>query len=729
MTPARVWLCLLGIGLLSSIALTAADPARNPEGAQAGTTTAPQPQQPSFRVGVDVVRIDAVVTDKDGNVVPDLTAADFEVRQDGKVQPLTLARFYPVADARPRSGGATSNAAASAASQVLPAIEPLPAPLTRDQVQRSIVLVVDDLGMSVESLYYAKRGLDQFIDRDVQPRDLMAIVRTSAPGGVLKPFTSDRRLLHAQVDGLHWNGFSRSHVEPFESVQSLLDTSVPGGGQAAVQPDDFTLFNHMRQYMSAAGTLGAMNLLLRHSRDLPGRRVMILLSEGFQIMETDHLDAAWTPEPRTRAALDRVFEQATRAGVVIYSVDVRGLQTGRLLASDNAKGLQASWQAPENSQAVKAGDDRRRMLLDTEDSLRYVAEQTGGFAVLSTNDLGRGLERVLDDVKSYYILGYSPPEGTFAAEGKTPRYHRLSVRVKRPGLTVKTRKEFLGFREPPEAAPATPAEVLQHAALSPFATSEIPIKATALPGYSPTAGAFVRALLYIDARGLSYEPDATGRRTASVDVMGIAVDDQGTGVAQLSTGFSVALADKVDQAELERGLVYVLRVPIPKPGAYQVRFAVRDQRSGAVGSTGQFVQLGDVAHGDFALSGIVVGEDHRTADARIAEGLDTAGLLRQQARRVFEPGSQLSFAYEVYNADAPVEATASVWRGDEKVFTTMADRLAPPATDVSRFAAAGGLKLGTALPPGRYVLQVDARTKPGSGRKKSASERIDFEVR
>ena len=173
----------------------------------------------------------------------------------------------------------------------------------------------------------------------------------------------------------------------------------------------------------------------------------------------------------------------------------------------------------------------------------------------------------------------------------------------------------------------------------------------------------------------------------------------------------------------------MLRVPIPKPGAYQVRFAVRDQRSGAVGLTGQFVQLQDVAHGAFALSGIVIGEDEKSADARVAEGLDTAGLLRQQARRVFEPGSHISFAYEVYNAGAPVEATASVWRGDEKVFATMVDRLAPPATDASRFAAAGGLKLGSALPPGRTSLQVDAKTRPGSGRRKSASERIDFEVR
>jgi hypothetical protein len=481
--------------------------------------------------------------------------------------------------------------------------------------------------------------------------------------------------------------------------------------------------------MSAAGTLGAMNLLLHDSRDLPGRRVMILLSEGFQIMQTDRRDDAWQPETRIRSGLDRVFEQATRAGVVIYSVDVRGLRAGGLLASDDARG-QASPKGTAVSEADNAARDRGRLLIDTQESLGYVAEQTGGFAILNTNDIGRGLGRVLDDVKSYYILGYDPPEGTFAAKGKTPRYHKVTVRVRRRGLTVKSRKEFLGVSDPPNAAPVAPAQVLQHAALSPFATSEIPIKATALPGYSPTDGAFVRALLYIDGRPLAYEPDATGRRAASVDVLGLAVDEQGTEVGELTTGFSVALADNANPAELEKGLVYVLRVPIPNPGAYQVRFAVRDQHSGAVGATGQFVQLEDVAHGAFALSGIVVGEDTQHADASVAEGLDTAGLLRQQARRVFDRGSRLTYAYEVYNAGPAVEATASVWRGDERVFATPADELKAPAAAASRFSAAGGLKLGTGLPPGRYVLQVDARTRPGGGSKRTAAtERIDFEVR
>ena len=86
--------------------------------------------------------------------------------------------------------------------------------------------------------------------------------------------------------------------------------------------------------MSAAGTLGALNLVVRGTRELPGRKAVILVSEGFQLLDNTDMRI---PESRVRAALDRLVDQATRAGVVIYSLDARGLQTGGLLASDNIK--------------------------------------------------------------------------------------------------------------------------------------------------------------------------------------------------------------------------------------------------------------------------------------------------------------------------------------------------------------------------------------------------------
>ena len=210
--------------------------------------------------------------------------------------------------------------------------------------------------------------------------------------------------------------------------------------------------------MSAAGTLGALNLIIRGASELPGRRAIVLLSEGFALMTNDR--GAYMPEPRTRLALDRAIEAALRHGVVVYSVDVRGLQTGRMLASDAVVG---------NAAPASAEGDRKRFVLDTQEGLTYVAEQTGGFAALNTNDIGAGIARVVNDIRSYYILGYTPDEDTFAKPGKTPRLHKLSLKVKRPGLTVRTRKTFLGISDPPTAPKiASVAQELRDAALSPF---------------------------------------------------------------------------------------------------------------------------------------------------------------------------------------------------------------------------------------------------------------------
>ena len=244
--------------------------------------------------------------------------------------------------------------------------------------------------------------------------------------------------------------------------------------------------------------------------------------------------------------------------------------------------------------------------------MAYLAEQTGGFAVLNTNDLARGLGRITSDLRGYYVIGYVPEDGTFAAKGKTARFRKIAINVKRPGLRVKTRKEFLGISDPQETAgPTTAAEQLVHAATSPFAATDIALRATALPAFSPDQGMFVRALLHIDARALTFVDGDGGRKTASVDVLGMVFNQEGDEVGHLSTGFAVALTAEAESDALRDGLAYNLRIPIPRAGGYQVRFAVRDQHSGAMGSAGEFVDVDDMTGGAFALSGIVLRGDDR----------------------------------------------------------------------------------------------------------------------
>lgn len=699
----RIATCLIGLatGLLS--AMSAVERGQS----QASSEATP------FRIGVDAVRIDAVVTDRNGQTVSDLTASDFEVRQDGKVQTVSFAQFMPVLTGpEPFVRAPPTTILDRPPAVAPPRIKP-------GDVQRTLAIVVDDLGLSFESFHGMQRELHSFVDRELRSGDLVALVRTGGAGGGLQPFTTDRRVVHAAIDGLRWNGQSRVGVEAFESLNSW--TTFDSRGSGTGDPNDFTKVSQLRTSMSAAGTLGALNLVVRGTRELPGRKAIILITEGFQLLDNTDLRL---PESRVRTALDRVIDQAMRAGVVIYSLDIRGLQTGGLVAADNYKNGGAGGMRDQ------AGS-RKDLLRDTQEGMAYLAEQTGGFAVLNTNDLAGGLGRITNDVRDYYVIGYTPSDGTFARPGEKPSLHKISIKVTRPGLRVKTRKEFLGVSDPPNiSGPTTPAQELVHAATSPFAATQIALRATTLPAFSSEKGAFIRALLHIDARPLTFVEGEDGKQTASVDVLGMVFDEDGTEVARLSTGFMMGLTKEAAQAALGDGLAYMLRIPIPRAGAYQVRFAVRDQHSGTLGSTGEFVEVANIAGGAFALSGIALRSDDGATSGPL-RGADDITVTPAQALGVYHPGTRLSYAYEIYNAATPVQAATSVWRGAEKVLAGVPDTLVPPQGGARHFAAAGEMKLGEKLPPGSYVLQI-AATKADADRKGKNSiaiQRIGFEVR
>ena len=153
---------------------------------------------------------------------------------------------------------------------------------------------------------------------------------------------------------------------------------------------------------------------------------------------------------------------------------------------------------------MTAGVSRRQFLLETQESLRFLAEQTGGRAMLNSNDIAQLLKRVSDDLRGYYVIGYTPPEDTFAAPGKTPRFHPVSVEVKRPGLRVRTRKGFFGVSDDDRTPkPDTPQQALHDAAMSPFAGESPPRDAG--PGYDARARPRC-APCSTSTRGLTFTP-------------------------------------------------------------------------------------------------------------------------------------------------------------------------------------------------------------------------------
>ena len=257
-------------------------------------------QTPSdpLRVSVTLVQVDAVVTDGSGKQITDLTKDDFELLEDGKVRGITNFSYIRMSVPSTNPGGLGGSGRTM----------PLPT-LTRESVQRTMALVIDDLKMSFESINHSRSALKKFVDEQMQPGDLVAIVRTSGGSAALQQFTADKRLLHAAIERVQ---FSLMGTGQFGGTSAIGDPGADSGSLAQLLNRRFTI-----------GTLGTIRQVTQGMRDMPGRKSVILLSEGFAMNAKNG-----KPAPVSFSDVQQVAEGANDAAVVLYAIDVRGLPCG-----------------------------------------------------------------------------------------------------------------------------------------------------------------------------------------------------------------------------------------------------------------------------------------------------------------------------------------------------------------------------------------------------------------
>lgn len=355
----------------------------------------PPPDRPVFRLSIELVQIDAVVTDRRGRHVTTLGPEDFEVLQDGRPQPIAAVSYVRADEPWEDASG----------------LAPLaPEALVPADGRRTIALVVDDLRMSFVSIARTRDALLRFTREQLLPSDRVALVTTSGAPGSSVGFGSSRVALRGAASRLR---FYLSWPGP---TSSILDPIRPGA------TDPFDVF---REHTTAADALRRIQEVVGLVQAEGGRKTVVLVSEGFSAYS-----ASWQ-YGGSRDGMRRLVDKANRAGVVVYALDPRGLVWTGLSAADAASG----------AHAASIASARAAALADTQDGLRYIAGQTGGFAVINANDIGGGLGRILADQRGYYLIGYQPQSGTFGSVTAT-EYRKLEVRVKRPGLLIRTRTGF-----------------------------------------------------------------------------------------------------------------------------------------------------------------------------------------------------------------------------------------------------------------------------------------------
>jgi VWFA-related protein len=584
--------------------------------------------QPTFRVRVDAVEIDASVVDARGNPVTTLTADDFEILEDKKPQVMTsftLVNIPVERIERPLFGG-----------------QPIEPDVLSNQSGegRLYVFVLDEV--APEQALRTRRFLRRFIEQYFGANDVAAVSflgrarRANAQG-----LTSNARLLLESIDSFS-GGFGGPAAAPDDPGAIL-----PGQPELSRPADERGLMTR--------SAMAALRSIAEAVAGIKGRRKMLLLvSDNLPVNMQRVIDYSGGTLSFAEEDAHKAITAATRSNVTIYSIDPRGLTADGGLGENESAATSAI-----------ATDIDHRM------NMAALARVTGGFALTNTNSFDQAFSRIVRENSSYYVLGYSSTN-----DRRDGRYRRLEVRVKQPGLQVRARSGYLGPMgrerapsEPPRRTPLNPS--VASAVTSPVATTGFPLRVFAAPYKSAQGEASIALAFEMDGTAFSLV-ERNGLMVGGVEVSYLATDGQN----RIHPGeFHIGnLSLKPDAYERLRqnGLRVLSEMHLPR-GRFQIRVAVGD-RTGKSGSVVYDLDVPDFARAPLTMSGVSLTSKTLSDMTTMRPKEPLKGMLPgpMTASREFPRGDVVTLFAEVYEsatkATHTVELTAELRTEDRRAF-------------------------------------------------------------
>jgi VWFA-related protein len=634
--------------------------------------------------------------------------------------------------------------------------------------------------------------------------------------GALQQFTTDREQLHSAIEHVRQIARSGTRAGAFTSVNMLdrLETqiteglsndvessadrrkregSIAGASQSSMRGVDQVRvegINEFRDTLFTVGTLGALNFVVRGLRDLPGRKAVVLFSDGISIFNSD--SSSGDRNERVLEALRQLVDRANRASVVFYAIDTRGLQPGWSASDDTNGGALVNDPGGRVSSLSGVGSinadlvgqqvlgNRSAEMFEGQNGLSFLARNTGGLAVFNNNDLNRGIRKALDDISGYYLIGYRPDETTFDPSSGQRRFNTWTIRVKnRPNLKVRTRSGFINVEDQARNKKRTSGEELMAALLSPFSARGIDLQLTSFFLNDATLGSTMRSVIMMDAGKLTFTKQPNGQQETVLHIIGVTLGDSGKVIDQVSRIEKITVSTENLERFLREGMVYGLNVPISKPGAYLLRIAVRDAASGRIGSASQYIEVPNVNKDQLTLSSLVIAGNNpegtaakpkttndfikallaRAASASspasstssttlsttssatptiVAGGEGMIGTEDAQsgpASRRFRTRMYLNYACVIYNArNEKAKRTQFItqvrlFQDGQEVFVGAPVPLdMSQQKDMTRLVVSRRLYLGTILTPGDYLLHLTVTEPAAPGGPRTATRWLDFKL-
>jgi VWFA-related protein len=551
--------------------------------------------QDVIKFETSLVQTDVMVFDKNGKFVDGLKPEQFQLKINNTSREISF--FEAI-----RSGGgyASQRQEPNAAAQPNTVNS-----LKADAQRRAVIFFVDDLHLAPDSLERTRKALLEFINSGIGEKDLVAITSPSGQIGFLQQFTTDKNALRSAVARLNYRTNTKFDMEkpPMsefialkirEGDQQMMDYYLQetlkqncyrAGDQpiCSVSPDSAKLLIRQRAQqivVSAApatdDTLRLLEGLMRTAAQVPGRKLVFMISDGFYLSD------------RKTGAIDRirkVTEAAGRAGVVIYTLDARGI-IGDSIDITNNKPMEAG----SLLNGATLGE-----ISASQDGLNALAKDTGGQAFRNTNKpMSEWVEKVMDETSSYYLLAWKPDN----EEQKRGKFKNIEVSVVgRPDLKVRVRSSYfksaalplLSTKRKRDKDPLKAHDDDMRLVIdAPVTQREIPAEVDLRFNQMPGFGTHVVATISIDETALTFEP-IDGKLAADVDIGGILYDDKGKPINSIVGRLRIFQRSSNTGSSGTRS-IYRFSTLVPG-GLYQVRIGIRDLKSSRIGSAMDWITV------------------------------------------------------------------------------------------------------------------------------------------
>ena len=641
--------------------------------------------------------MDVIVRDKSGAVVRGLTAADFEVREDGRPQAIQSFSFEEIAaravapiETAELLGGVEAKmkeearGVAAAAPAPAPAVkaEPAPVPMTAEALagRRLITLVFDTSSMQPEDVQRAVESAQKYVSEKMSAADMVAVATVGTTLSVLTDFTADRSKVAtalatlAFTDGLATEAPTGATLATDEAAASATDETVAD----AAELDMFN--NDVR--------LRALRTLAEALSGIEQKKAIIYFSAGMQRSGQDN-----------QVELRSAINAAVRANVAFYPIDTRGLQA--VVPGGDAR------QASGRGSAMFSGRGMMQQfaqLASSQDTLTSLAADTGGRAFTDSNDFGEAFARVQVDMSAYYLLGYSTtnPE-------KDGRFRRIEVRVKRNGYKVEARSGYYAERDFTHTSRNDREFQLQEQMFSPVSATDLPVLVSA--GWFRIAPDKYYVPVAVTVPG-SAIPVANATDAVTLDVLGLVLDEQGRPVGRFRE--TLKLPPGTGSTLAGKQVLYQSGVTLP-PGRFSVKVVARENTTGQIGSFQAPINVPELKTAPMKVSSVVLSTQleaapkGKTDNPLVRDGLQ----LLPNLTHVVGKDQKLFFYYEVYDpgmangAPPQLRTSLAFYRGKVKVLETpVVERTQIDAPD--RKASLFQFELpADSFTPGLYTCQIN----------------------